>query len=67
MIDEAFAKHGIADDHEPISDPEVFNKTVFEALQRLTAYALGLPHTENLSGDEVVARIRNALTNADHE
>lgn len=67
MIDEAFAKHGITDDHEPISDPEVFNKIVFEALQRFTAYALGLPHTENLSGDEVVARIRNALIDADHE
>jgi hypothetical protein len=62
LIDEAFAKHGITDDHEPITDPEVFNKIVFEAMQRLVAYALGLPHTENLTSDELVARIRNALS-----
>jgi HNH endonuclease len=62
ILDEVFAKHGITDDHEPITDPELFNRIVFEASQRLAAHALGLPHTENLTGDEVVARIGNALT-----
>ena len=58
ILDEVFAINGLTDDEQPITDPELLNKTVFEASKQLAAYALGLPHEEKLTGVEVAQRMR---------
>lgn len=62
IADEVFAKYGIVDLDEPIADAELLKKLVGELLQRLALHALNLPHVEKLSGQEVVARLRDALS-----
>jgi hypothetical protein len=62
IIDEVFAKYGFTDDHQPVTDSELYKRIMWEAHLRLALHALGLPYTENLTGDELVARIRKALT-----
>jgi HNH endonuclease len=64
IIDEVFAKHGITDDR-PVTDPELFNRIISEASLRLALHALGLPHMETLTGDELVERMRKALKKGD--
>jgi phosphoglycolate phosphatase-like HAD superfamily hydrolase len=64
IIDEVFAKHGITDDR-PVTDPELFNGIISEASLRLALHALGLPHMETLTGDELVERMRKALKKGD--
>jgi hypothetical protein len=47
---------------EPIADGEPLKKLVGEFSHRLALHALNLPHVENLSDQEVVARLRDALS-----
>jgi hypothetical protein len=60
IIADVFEKHGIVDEHEPITDRELVKKITWEVRQRLTALAHGQPHVEELSGDELVARVKAA-------
>jgi hypothetical protein len=65
IIGDVFEKHGIVDEHEPITDPELAKKINWEASRRLTAHALGQPHVEEISGDELVARLKAARGKAE--
>jgi hypothetical protein len=62
IADEVFAKYGISDPNEPIADGEFLNRLVWELSHRFALHALNLPHVENLSGQDVVARLRDALS-----
>lgn len=58
IADDVFKKNGILGMDEPITDPQLFNKIVAEILRRFAAHALNLPHVENITGNEIVARLR---------
>jgi hypothetical protein len=58
IADDVFKKNGIVSMNEPINDPQLFNKIVWEISTRFTAHALNVPHVENITGDEIVARLR---------
>jgi hypothetical protein len=60
IADEVFEKHGIVSDDEPIADPELLKKIVWDLSHRLASHALNLPHVETLTGEEIVARLREA-------
>jgi len=62
IADEVFDKYGIVDPNAPISDVELLNKIVWEISRRFGLYALNLPHVENLSGQGVVSRMKDALS-----
>jgi hypothetical protein len=52
-----FKKHGIVGEHEPVTDLQLRNKITGEITQRVALHALGLPYVENLTGEEIVARL----------
>lgn len=58
IVTEVFEKYEIVGEHTPVTDPEVWKKIVFEASRRVAAHALGLPHIEEVSGEDIVARLR---------
>jgi hypothetical protein len=58
IANDVFSKYGILSDDQPITDPELLNKIIWEISQRFSAHALALPHVENLSGEEIVARLK---------
>jgi hypothetical protein len=58
IADDVFKKNGILSMDEPITDPQLFDKIVREISQRFAAHALSLPHVENITGEEIVARLR---------
>jgi len=58
IADDVFKRNGIVDQDEAITDPELIRKIVSEISQRFAAHALGLPHVENLTGEEIVARLK---------
>ncbi len=62
IADEVFAKYGIVDPDGPIVDGELLKKIDWEIRQRFALHALNLPHVENLSGQEVVARLKDILS-----
>jgi hypothetical protein len=55
---DVFEKHGIVNENEPITDPELLNKIIGEMSRRFASHALGFPHMEDLTGEEIVARLR---------
>src|ERR1700734_926060 len=57
IVDEVFEKLGIVNPDEPITDPQLLNKIVWEISRRFASHALNLPHVENLTGEEIVARL----------
>ena len=59
-----FVKHGIVDEHEPITDPQLRDKIAGEVAQRFALHALGLPYVENLTGEEIVERLKAARDKA---
>jgi hypothetical protein len=61
IADDVFAGYGIVSDDEPIADPELLNKIIWDISRRVASHALNLPHVENLTGAEVVARLKDAL------
>ena len=61
---DVFEKHGIVDEHEPITDPQLRDKIAGEVAQRFALHALGLPYVENLTGEEIVARLKAARDKA---
>jgi hypothetical protein len=67
IVEEVFAKHGIAGEHEPVTDPEVQKKIMWEIWRRLAAHALGLPYVEEVPGEDIVARLKAARTKPDDE
>jgi hypothetical protein len=67
IIEEVFAKHGIAGEHEPVTDPEVQKRIMWEISRRQAAHALGLPYCEEIPGEDIVARLKAASTNSDDE
>jgi HNH endonuclease len=67
IVEEVFAKHGIAGEHEPVTDPEVQKKIVWEISRRLAAHALGLPYVEEVPGEDIVARLKAVRTKPDDE
>jgi hypothetical protein len=54
---DVFAKHGIVNEHEPVTDPEVQREIIWEISRRFASHALGLPYVEDVPGDEIVARL----------
>lgn len=60
IADEVFRKHGIMSDDEPITNPELRDKILGEISQRFALHALGLPYVESLTGEQVVALIKEA-------
>jgi hypothetical protein len=64
IIGDVFAKHGIIDEHEPI-DSELARKITWETSRRLTAHAVAQPHVEEISGNELVARLKAARGKAE--
>ena len=62
IVEEVFAKHGIAGEHERITDPEFQKKIMGEISRRLVAHALSLPYVEEVSGEDIVARLKAART-----
>jgi len=65
IVEEVFAKHGIAGEHEPVTDPEVQRKIMWETSRRLVAHALVLPYVEEVPGEDIVARLKAARTKPD--
>lgn len=62
IVEEVCAKHGIAGEHERITDPEVQKNVMGEIWRRLVAHALSLPYIEEVSGEDIVARLKAART-----
>lgn len=58
ICDDVFAKHGIMDDNQPITDPEAQKAITGEIIQRLAAHALHLPHEQPLAPEEIEAMLR---------
>lgn len=54
---DVFAKNGIVDEHEPITDPQLGDKIAGEISRRFALHALGLPYVEDVTGEEIVARL----------
>lgn len=62
IISDVFEKHGIVDEQEPITDPELREKITSEASRRLAGHLAGIPYVEELTGEEIVARLKAAGT-----
>jgi hypothetical protein len=58
IANEVFEKHGVVSDDQPIADPTLFQKIVWDISRRFTSHALAQPHVENLSGEDIVAQLR---------
>jgi hypothetical protein len=58
IADEVFKKYGIATDDEPISDPELLKRIVWEISPRFAFHALNLPYVENLTGAEIADQLK---------
>jgi hypothetical protein len=58
IVADVFAKNGIVDEHEPITDPQLRDKIAGEISRRFALHALGLPYVEDVTGEEIVARLR---------
>jgi hypothetical protein len=60
IADEVFRKHGIMSDDEPITSPELQDRIIAEISHRFALHALGLPYVESLTGEQVIALIKEA-------
>jgi hypothetical protein len=58
IADEVFKKRGIVNLDEPIADQQLCDEIVGEISRRFDLHARNLPHVENLTGEEIVARLR---------
>jgi hypothetical protein len=58
IIADVFEKNGIHNEHEPITDLQLRNKIIFDISRRLASHALGLPYVENITGEEIAARLK---------
>lgn len=58
ICDDVFARYGIIDDHQRLTDPEMQKMITGEILMRVAAHALGLPHEQRLRAEEFVAMLR---------
>ncbi|QQN66753.1 HNH endonuclease [Bradyrhizobium diazoefficiens] len=65
IADEVFAKHGVTNPDQPVSDPEILKKIEGDMRHRFGLHALSLPYVEHLSGKDIVARVRDALSKRD--
>ena len=58
ICEQVFEKYGIVDENQPITDPEMIQKIVSEATQRLALHALNLPHVETLTPEQIKAMLK---------
>ena len=56
IVGSVFDKHGISD--EPVTDPSLQRRIFGEISDRLAKHMLELPHVEPLTGEDIVARVR---------
>jgi hypothetical protein len=55
---DVFEKSGIVDEHEPMPDPQFRDKIAGDMSRRFAMHAAGLPYMENVTGEEIVARLK---------
>jgi hypothetical protein len=53
-----FEKNGIVDEHQPMTDPQLRDKIAAEISRRFVMHAVGLPYMENVTGEEIIARLK---------
>jgi hypothetical protein len=58
ICDDVFAKHGLTEDNQPITDSNAQKIIVGEIAQRLAAHVLGLGNEQPLSREEIEAMLR---------
>src|SRR5262249_48856237 len=58
ICNDVFAKHGVTDDDQPITDTNAQKAIVGEIAERLAAHALGLRHEQPLSPEQIEAMLR---------
>jgi hypothetical protein len=58
IVADVFKKHGIVDEHQPVTDPLLQQKITAEITHRLALHAIGLPYVESVTGEEIVARLK---------
>jgi hypothetical protein len=58
ICDDVFAKHGVTNDDQAVTDPAVQMAITSEIAQRLAAHALRIPHEQKLSSEEIEAMLR---------
>jgi hypothetical protein len=61
IIADVFDKNGIVDEHEPIRDPALWQEITGEITHRFALHMLGLPYIESVSGEDIVARLKDLL------
>lgn len=58
IVADVFEKHGIVNEHEPITDPLLRQTIEAEIAHRLALHRLGLPYVESVTGEEIVTRLQ---------
>lgn len=58
ICNDVFAKNGVTSDDQPVTDPATQRKIIGEITQRLAAHALGLPHEQTLSPEQIEEMLR---------
>jgi hypothetical protein len=64
IIADIFKKHGVTGEDDPVADPQLRQKIMAEATHRLALHAVGLPYVENVTGEEIVERLKAARDKA---
>lgn len=59
ICNDVFAKYGVTDENQPVTDPNAQETIVGEIAQRLAAHALGLRHEQPLSPEQIEAMLRD--------